>query len=103
MSKQRLFLIAFFKADVAVILKVFVRHHTASTSARLYPMEANHNIEHIYNQHLASSLFRRYSHAEMGIEGVRALEQLMCTANVICKNKREMIFLFTDEIQRRKG
>ena len=102
MSKQRLFFIASIKADVAAIRKVVVWHDTAFTLARQYPMEADHNIEHIYNQYLASSLFGKYLQAEMGIEGVRALEQRMGTANVIFKNKREMIFFFAGEIPRWK-
>ena len=39
----------------------------------------------------------------MGIDGVRALEQLMGTAHNIFNDRRETIFFFTREIKRWKG
>ena len=59
-SKSKLFFIAATKADFATLRRVVVWHDTAFTLARQYPMEAVHNIEHIYHQYLASSLSRKY-------------------------------------------
>ena len=103
MSKQRFFFIASIKADVAALRRVVVWHDAAFTPATQYPTAADHNVELIYHLYLASSLFGKYSQAEMGIEGVRALEQLVGVANVIFRSKREMIFFFAGEIRRWKG
>ena len=94
MSKLKLDLICDTKADVTALRQVVVWHDAHFTLARNYQVEAEHNIEYMYNEFLKASLSGKYTKAEMGVEGVRALEQLMGTTHDVFNDKREMIFFF---------
>ena len=102
MAKLQLYFLCATKADVTALRQVVVWHDTDFTFARHFLREAEHNIEYIYHQFLTASLSGKYSKAEMGVEGVRALEQLMGAAHIIFRGRREMIFFFVGEVRRWK-
>ena len=101
-SKSKLYNVVYTKANAAALRKVVVWHETRVTFAKQFPMSADHAIEPTYHHYLPTQ-DSTPSHAEVGIDGVRFLEQLMGIAFFIFKNTREMIHCFLCEIKRWKG
>ena len=54
-----------------------IAHDILFTLARNYPMNADHDIEYIYHQYLVANHAGNSSKAEVGAEGVHAVEQLL--------------------------
>ena len=68
------------------------------TLARNYPMDALHDIECIYHNYLVSTT--NSSKAEMGLDSVPALQQLLGCAGIFFRDGREVIILFVGELRR---
>ena len=83
--------------------QVIVSHDTLLTLGRNYPTNADHNIEYIYHQYLVANHAGNSSKAEVGIDGIRVVEQLLGCACKIFRDTRDMMFFFVGKLRRWKG
>ena len=100
MARHRFVFLCPLKADVPAMRHVIMSHDALFTLARNYPMNADHDIEYIYHQYLVANHAGNSSKAEMGIDGVRAVEQLLGCAHTIFRDRREMMPFLVGELRR---
>ena len=88
------------EADVTAMRQVLVSRETLFTLTRNYPMEAEHDIEYSYPQYLVVNHAGNSSKTEVGIDSVRAVEQLLGCAHTIFRDRREMMSFLVGELRR---